>query len=116
MYRFKNDFYQHRWGYTGEVETGPWPRHQVRCEICGETRLIAAPLDSPGLKWGCYRTSMFDRLKRGDMICAPHEDNMSGYRLDRFEAYAPDGSGDLITSNLGGGRYRVPANKWKRQP
>lgn len=113
MYSFKNDFQRHSWGYTGVVETSAWPRAEVRCSICGEVRLIAASLDSPGLRWGCYRTAFGDKLKHGDMVVVKYE---YGARLDRFEAYAPDGSGDLITSNLGGGRYRVKADAWERQP
>jgi hypothetical protein len=113
MYHFKNDFQRHSWEYTGEVETMAWPRAGIRCQICGEERLVAVSLNSPGLKWGCYRTAFRDQLKRGDMIVVSYE---YGGRLDRFEAYAPDSSGDLITSNLGGGRYRVKADAWKRQP
>lgn len=112
MYSFKNDFQRHPWGYTGVVETSAWPRAEVRCKICGEVRLIATSLDSPGLRWGCYRTAFRDKLKQGDLILI--RDKYDTRRLDRFEAYAPDGSGDLITSNLGGGRYRVEAGTWER--
>jgi hypothetical protein len=102
--RIKNNNERHSWNYTGFIEPGAWGRTQIRCDRCGEERLVwGTGLDAPGIRWGCYRRGATDRFKRGDLVVVT---NTSYSRLDYFEQYMGDGT--AITRNAGGGTYREP--------
>ncbi|MEV8610276.1 hypothetical protein AB0383_20515 [Amycolatopsis sp. NPDC051373] len=105
-YYFHNDRKMHSWDWTGEVKNDGWPLAGVRCSICGEERMIGVDKDNIGLRYGCVRVAMRDRYEWRDLIV------IDSGRLDRIEKAL--GGGYWLTSNLGGGRYRVHESEFRR--